>query len=132
MIIKKYDGWISLCILSCIIIFAFTCQNHFWHPRALFFNTSSMLDLLYITVNHTAFTLYLVILTIIHQGVITFTSIGAEPTISLAILFYTILLIYHLFYHSKYVATILLRCTSEPLEYREYFLQNSRAIIPIP
>ena len=130
---KKNNLWLNLSILSLIVIFAFTCQNHFWHPKTFFFNMSSKLSFIHFIIDHTISMSYYLLASIFHQLFIACANtIDLDTAINMVVLLCSVLTTYYLLLINNHLIPASHKCTSKFLGYRKYFIQNSRAIIPLP
>ena len=130
---KKYYLWILLgfLILTVILIFS-SFQSNFWKPRALIFNISTKFNFLQAVLDHATSKLFYLVSTIIHKqsGFNQFTCLGLTGL--LIIVFHAKLAVRNFLLYNKILDSLSPNCTSEFIDYKRYFSQNIRAIIPLP
>ncbi len=131
---KKFFLWLACIIFALVSVCVFTSYNqHFWKPRALIFNLSSALNNLRIIVDHFCSAKSLISSTTIIKMHMIYLRCSLEISSKLFALLSFILSTSYLFCYIKVnYQTIRPHHTSELIVYKKYFIQNSRAIIPLP
>ncbi len=127
---KKYInlmllGFLSLTtegIIAC-------CSHHFCRPSAFMFNMSSMVHFLQLFVEHASSSLHVLLLATLNNIFFTIHASGLYLCVGLLALFYKILKSNYILWHNK-LRTFIPCYISNFMVYRNYFSQNSQAIIP--
>ncbi len=117
---KKYYFYLNPGIFTLAFILAYTSHNHFWHPRAFFYNISSISDYIYLAfIRHT-------VISSVYFMLPSNISFSLKALIAMMVSLSVILknnLPMHIFSKSKISTTAF-------IDYRTYFSETSQAIIP--